>query len=632
MDKEVGAKGVGTLVGAKGATATKLNTYFQTFKTDRLKVTAYVGDCKTMLAFNFPDASYAKNLAGFTIQARPPGGEPYFLHNTLQFKDPAAHAQVAGEAAHSSVNAPFHRFRYVHVPGSVHQGTHPAFGNYTYTVTPRYFDDNQSLKPLDPGLSVQVTVYVGPFAKKNLKVGFTRGYTQSQAFDHHFGRNALIRPKGKELLFDTAQISGKDEQGTSYTFAEEYEWLGFSARDRIFEFLNEVRNDPAQYLSVFAYDLNEPDICEVLLELAKQGRVRIILDNAALHHSASSPEPEDEFEAEFCKVAKDPADILRGHFKRYAHDKVFISFTKDRALKVLTGSTNFSVTGLYVNSNHVLVFEDEAVALEYGQLFQTVWDAGVKATKYLASPFESLVYSVPETNLPKVSVTFAPHEETTVDTILGGIVKRIEAEDGKHDPEGSVLFAVMEIDNGTSPVYKALQETHAHQDVFSMGISDSNAGISLYRPGDKEGILVTGKPGSSILPPPFDQVRTIGAGHQIHHKFVVCGFNGDDPTVYCGSSNLAQGGEASNGDNLLEIHDADVAAAFAIEALSLVDHFQFLNRLATPEESRSTKPMPASKKEAAQNAAWFLSTTDSWTKPYFDPSDLHYADRQLFCP
>jgi hypothetical protein len=32
-------------------------------------------------------------------------------------------------------------------------------------------------------------------------------------------------------------------------------------------------------------------------------------------------------------------------------------------------------------------------------------------------------------------------------------------------------------------------------------------------------------------------------GHEIHDKFVVCGLNGQDPVVYCGSSNLASGGE-----------------------------------------------------------------------------------------
>lgn len=44
------------------------------------------------------------------------------------------------------------------------------------------------------------------------------------------------------------------------------------------------------------------------------------------------------------------------------------------------------------------------------------------------------------------------------------------------------------------------------------------SGISLYAPGKKTGVLVTGKPLKTKLPPPFDQVRSIGAGHQIHHK------------------------------------------------------------------------------------------------------------------
>jgi hypothetical protein len=57
----------------------------------------------------------------------------------------------------------------------------------------------------------------------------------------------------------------------------------------------------------------------------------------------------------------------------------------------------------------------------------------------------------------------------------------------------------------------------------------------LYAPDKKTGVLVTGKPASTVLPPPFNQVPGVGAGHQVHHKFVVCGFNGPDAVVYCGS-------------------------------------------------------------------------------------------------
>jgi hypothetical protein len=122
---------------------------------------------------------------------------------------------------------------------------------------------------------------------------------------------------------------------------------------------------------------------------------------------------------------------------------------------------------------------------------------------------------------------------------------------------------------------------------------------------------------------------------------VICGFNGTDPVVYCGSSNLAAGGEQQNGDNLLGIHDEDVATAFALEAIALVDHFDFLDRNAsaaqkaapkkTSKTAKSTKKSSAaSTAQTAAAAAWFLSTDDKWAQPYFDPNDLHCVDRQLF--
>ena len=110
----------------------------------------------------------------------------------------------------------------------------------------------------------------------------------------------------------------------------------------------------------------------------------------------------------------------------------------------------------------------------------------------------------------------------------------------------------------------------------------------------------------------------------MHHKFVVCGFNGDDPVVYLRLVESRDGGEQKNGDNLLEIHDKDVATVFAIEGLGLVDHFNFLNR-----DADGGQPA-ASPQAAAVAAEWFLSTTDRWTLPYFDPDDLKCVDRLLF--
>ena len=111
---------------------------------------------------------------------------------------------------------------------------------------------------------------------------------------------------------------------------------------------------------------------------------------------------------------------------------------------------------------------------------------------------------------------------------------------------------------------------------------------------------------------------------------MVCGFNRADAVVYCGSSNLALGGEENNGDNLLAIHDADVATVFALEALALVDHFNFLDNVAKGPKAKKGKSPSASKQQDAASAGWFLSTNDEWAGKYFDPNDLHSVDRQLF--
>ena len=599
-------------------------------------VIAYRGDAKTLLAFNLDKAS-ARNLAGFTIACAPDGQPPYYLHNQLQFETPGAHAQDPKEPPNSSINAPIHKFRWVHVPGLIHQGLEPFMGMYTYTVTPRYFDKKSALLPLDQTLSVSVSINVEPFQKGCLRLGFARGFVQSQAFVYHFGRNAPVSPKTNELLFDTSQPAGKNAQGEQFTFADEYNWLGFTARARLFELLNEVHQDPTLHLDMFAYDLNEPDLMKIVLDLAAQGRARVILDNAALHHDATGKKAEDCFEQEFRARMKGASAILRGKFGRFSHDKIFIVSDPKGPTKVLTGSTNFSVTGIYVNSNHVLVFEDPEVATMYSKVFEEAWTDNVNKTAFQKSILSTQVFSLTTQTLPPTDFAFSPHSTTDVDKILNGISTRVTTE-GAKKTGGSVLFAVMEMSTGNSPVYDVLNKIHENQSIFSFGISDSPDGICLYKPGTATGILVSGKPASTVLPPPFNQIPGVGLGHQVHHKFVICGFNQPDAVTYCGSSNLANGGEENNGDNLIAIHDSDVATVFAIEALSLVDHFTFLDKYATGgkgstgAKKKTTQPiMPAaSPKQAAVSAGWFLGTNDAWTKPYFDPKDLKCVDRMLF--
>ena len=46
-------------------------------------------------------------------------------------------------------------------------------------------------------------------------------------------------------------------------------------------------------------------------------------------------------------------------------------------------------------------------------------------------------------------------------------------------------------------------------------------------------------------------------------------FNGTNPKLFTGSSNMAKGGEHDNGGHLLCIEDRKIAIAYAIEALGV---------------------------------------------------------------
>jgi hypothetical protein len=294
--------------------------------------------------------------------------------------------------------------------------------------------------------------------------------------------------------------------------------------ETIFALLDEVTADPSLKLDVFAYDLDEPDVLKKLLALAGGGRVRVTLDDSAEHHSTKKSEPEEEFQAEFEKVATGEAGIERAKFSRFAHDKIMVVSGAAGPTKVLSGSTNFSVSGLYVNANHVLVFNDAATATKYGELFQQVWEDGVSEAKFVESAFSAEAFARP--------------------------VRRRRG-------------------RSTSPP-----------------------------------IPRRGRPRSSAGSPPASRPKARPRA----------------PRRACSSRSWRCRGRARS--------TRRSRASGSATRSTMVDHFDFLDRLSS--KGADPEQPPASKREAAVEAGWFLATSDAWSAPYFDPDDLHCVDRELF--
>jgi PLD-like domain len=566
-----------------------------------LTVKSYVSDGSVLLAFDMPQPS--DDFAGFAIQCTPKGGQPAYLQNRLSLSQGVHSDTPAGQLPWTtSDKAPFQKFYWMHFPETV-----DTIKQYTYTVTAMYFQGGgQGLKAGD---SASTSVDFGTFGSEfsNFTPGFTRGYLSSQAYATRF-KNAPIRPnsKTKQMQYDTKP------------FAAQYAWLGYSARKLVFNMLNEALQDKSIHIDLFAYDLDEPDFIQGIIQLGKEGRLRAFLDNASLHTKAGAVEI-DAHKA--ILAAAGPKNVVQGCFKRFAHCKVMIARRNGTPFKVFTGSANFSVRGLYVQANNCFVINDPKAAGGYGQAFDVAFNAQLAldassgssrkvAGTFAKSPIAAAYLDCSGPNLPNFKVAFSPH--TSAEVSLQVVADAIK------NAKSSVIFSIMQLGGG-GDVMSELNTLNQRPDIFAYGMTQSAGGVKLFAPGSAQhGAFAAFSYLKGKVPPPFDAEYSGGGGIVIHDKFVVVDFNGDNPAVFTGSSNLAGGGEEANGDSLLAIYDSNLARGFAVEGIRLVDHYHF--RML---EAQHPSDAPITLQAAG-------STDKKWWAPYYDNTDNKYAERVLF--
>ena len=153
--------------------------------------------------------------------------------------------------------------------------------------------------------------------------------------------------------------------------------------------------------------------------------------------------------------------------------------------------------------------------------------------------------------------------------------------------------------------------------IFAYGITQSADGINLYKPEETHGIFADFSYLQGKVPAPFRQEWGGGVGQVIHHKFVLVDLNQPNPILFTGSSNLSEGGEMDNGDNLIAITDPVTVTAYAVEAIRLVDHYHFRMAMQKATDFKPLQLQPA-------------GASVPWWQPYYDPSNVKYNERLLF--
>ena len=532
------------------------------------------------------------DLVGFSIEVQSPGNNTFIpLRNRLNFSydKPPAKA-VKGSRDYLSTEAPFQKFRWVHFPFM------PKSGKYIYRVTKQHMpSDNKLVKgtSLDVDISLDTIIY-----DDFLDIGFARNFASSQAYAEKFGNNPDVIPANAN--------DGLNPKKFKKVPGDVYEWLGFEAYDLIFGFLKEVAEDSSIELDLFAYDFNEPDILAALETIARQKRLRAIIDDSGSHKPASSAESQA---AKKLAALAGKANVHRMHFKNLQHNKVLIAKRDGKAFKVLLGSTNFSFRGLYIQANNVLVFHASEAAGLFEQVFELAFTDPAKFNK---DPISKKWFLVQVSGKPPVHFCFSPHASTDLSlNPVGGAIEQATS---------SVFFSIAFLNQIKSGPTRTAIDGLMGKNVFSYGISDKAGGLKVKKPDGSIG-LVDFSYLAKTAPEPFASEWSGGKGIHEHHKFVVTDFSLPTAKVFSGSSNLSPAGEGNNGDNLVMIEDCRVATSYAIEALRVFDHLHFRSRMQNAPKSKD--PLTLQKPTA-------ISHKPAWFTPFYKPGSQQERDRKLF--
>lgn len=334
-------------------------------------------------------------------------------------------------------------------------------------------------------------------------------------------------------------------------------------------------------------------------------------------------------------LGDDLHDRLLPSSNAIGHNKFIVYADKAGTPKaVLTGSTNWTSTGLCAQSNNVLLLEDRDIAARFLAYWRLLLldqaQQGIELRKANASPPPALRL---DRSPGKVRVWFSPNtllrnKPATNPAAPPDMTEVFKAID---DAQHGVLFLVFS--TGAPSILDRLtevsmQRAEAAQPFFVRGaISDAQAADqfatrvyndSLLKSPNK---LITGIGG---VPDQYSywEKELAKLGHAvIHDKLLVVDPFSDNCVVITGSHNLGYKASYSNDENLCIIRgNRAIAEAYTTHILDIVNHYNWRNKL-------------VEKKKQGKNykkAYYDLDETDNWQNKYFRGHFLKNRDQFFF--
>jgi phosphatidylserine/phosphatidylglycerophosphate/cardiolipin synthase-like enzyme len=324
---------------------------------------------------------------------------------------------------------------------------------------------------------------------------------------------------------------------------------------------------------------------------------------------------------------------------------------------VLTGSTNWTSTGLCAQTNNTIILESFDLAQAYLEYWHRLLADKLPIPKPLTAQLNSnqgkSLRKANETPTPatvgkaSISAWFSPNTPTvgtpknrTVPPDLEAVFNLMKkAQDaifflvfnpGRTGTEADDVNTIVSAGIDFGRLDSKLLVTGAISDPTAMpGYEAPKKGEkkpknaqkipqpAIFSPSGARNVLMIRAAAVSDLIGDF-QKELLSAGHAIiHDKIVVIDpLSEENCTVITGSHNLGFKASYANDENMLIIRgNRDLALAYAVHVLDVYDHYKFRAALEQQKREAILAGKPAPKKP---NGKGFLDTNDKWQDPYFN--------------
>lgn len=421
-------------------------------------------------------------------------------------------------------------------------------------------------------------------------VYFNRGAAASQEFARRFGN---VRPD---------QSNPADPR---------WAWLSRGAMESIIGFLGRAR-DSHWSVRVCAYEFRLREFADALRAAHLRGAdVRILYDGG------NNPPDEDGvvFPRDLNRAMAAAAQvkslckerITRSDVKNppISHNKFIVLLEDSQPRAVLTGSTNFSLGGVFGQSNVVHIVDDQAVAADYLKSWEQLEDN--TAFQLLRSSFSN-TNRVPTTQLPQGTTTvFSPQQ--SIAALDWYAARAMAAQDALFM---TFAFGINKVfmdvyENGTAGLRYALLDKLLRSGIPKAKRPAAEKEMRELRQKVANRFAV----GNRFSTNKFDRwARETLTGlnshvQYIHTKFMLVDPLGDDPVVITGSANFSEASTVENDENMLVIRgNKRVADIYVGEYMRLWNHYAF-------------REWAASQADPAGTRFKFLDTQNGWWRRYF---------------